>query len=182
MTGVLTGSRFKPDTDRIFINGSLATPVMTQPPGTPPPNPIKECRPDLCIVTFEKQETDFLTVTITPASNDERAVSKTFLNPTSLSIISASVVSYTPKDGPHSDVLTVKLDRSGFKETLRASIIKSVGPPVPAQMIVPSPGQMFLKITEPEAVVQIEVVDPANNRAVRTVVVRPEPPPKEKKQ
>jgi hypothetical protein len=37
---------------------------------------------------------------------------------------------------------------------------------------------MFLKITNPEAVVQIEVLDPANNRIVSAVVVRPEPPAK----
>jgi hypothetical protein len=178
MTGVLTGSKFKL-TDRIFINGSLATPVMTQPPGTPPPDLIKECRPDLCLLTFERQETDFLTVTITPADPEERAVSKTFINPTSLSIISSSVVSYTPKEGSNPDVLTVKLDGSGFKESLTVSIVKSEGrPPDRPQKIVPSPGQMFLKITNPEAVVHIEVVDPANNRIVSAVVVRPEPPPK----
>jgi hypothetical protein len=113
MTAVLTGSEFRSDTDRIFVNGSLASPVTTLIPGTT--TPITECRPDLCIVTFEKQETDFLTVTITPANGDEKAVSKTFINPTSLSIISSAVVSYTPKEGSNPDVLTVKLDGSGIQ-------------------------------------------------------------------
>lgn len=174
MTGVLTGSRFKL-TDRIFINGSLATPVRTMIPATAttPVRIITDCRSDLCIVTFEHQETDFLTVTITPANPDEKAVSKTFVNPTSLSIISSSVVKYAAKDGSNPDVLTVKLDGSGFKESLTVRIIKSTGPPDFPQKIVPSPGQMFLKITSPEAVVQIEVQDPANNRVVSAVVVRP---------
>jgi hypothetical protein len=172
MTGVLTGTRFQ-STDRIFINGSLATPVTTLPSGSPPPPPITECRKDLCIVTFERQETDFLTVTITPAAGTEKAISKTFLNPTNLSIISSAVVKYTAKEGTNPDVLTVKLDGSGFKESLAVRIVKSTGPPEIPQKIVPSPGQMFLKITSPEAVVQIEIQDPANNRVVSAVVVRP---------
>src|SRR6185503_18596538 len=50
-TGVLTGKRFKfkpGDNDQIYVNGSIATPLAA-------------CRPDLCIVTFTKQSTDFLT-------------------------------------------------------------------------------------------------------------------------
>lgn len=174
MTGVLTGSRFQPG-DRIFVNGSLATPVTTVVPATPttPARTITECRRDLCIVNFERQETDFLTVTITPAAGNEKAVTKTFLNPTSLSIISSSVVKYTAKEGTNPDVLTVKLDGSGFKESLSVRVIKSAGFPDIPQKIVPSAGQMFLKITSPEAVVQIEVQDPANNRIVNAVVLRP---------
>lgn len=174
MTGVLTGSKFKL-TDSIFINGSLATPVTTHIPATAttPATSVKECRNDLCIVTFERQETDFLTVTIKPLDGKERAVSKTFVNPTNLSIISSSVVKYTAKEGTNPDVMTVKLDGSGFKESLAVRIVKSAGPPDIPQKIVPSSGQMFLKITSPEAVVQIEVQDPANNRVVNAVVVRP---------
>jgi hypothetical protein len=90
-----------------------------------------------------------------------------------LSIISSAVVKYTAKEGTNPDVLTVKLDGSGFKESLAVRIVKSTGPPEIPQKIVPSPGQMFLKITSPEAVVQIEIQDPANNRVVSAVVVRP---------
>ena len=56
--GVLTGSKFKPD-DTIFVNGSQANKV----PGT--------CRTDVCIVDFPTQDTDYLTVTITPAIAEE---------------------------------------------------------------------------------------------------------------
>lgn len=167
MTGVLTGSRFKPS-DNIFVNGLLATKTPS-------------CRKDLCIVTFAAQETDFLTVTISPVNDDEKVVSKTVLNPSNLSIISASVVSYEPQEGSRDAVLTVKLDGSGFNEDLKVSIIRSEGRPVEPRIIVASAGQMFLKITQPEAVVHINVRDPANNRVVSAVVVRPEPPPKEKK-
>jgi hypothetical protein len=166
MTGVLTGSRFKP-TDNIFVNGSPAT--------------KGSCRKDLCIVTFAPQETDFLTVTISPTSDDEKAVSKTFVNPSNLSIISASVISFEPQEGSRDAVLTVKLDGSGFKENLQVSIVKAEGAPVEPRTIIASAGQMFLKITQPEAVVHINVRDPAANRVVSAVVVRPEPPPKEKK-
>lgn len=166
MTGVLTGSKFKP-TDNIFVNGSPAT--------------KGSCRKDLCIITFAPQETDFLTVTISPISDDEKAVSKTFVNPSNLSIISASVVSFEPQEGSRDAVLTVKLDGSGFKENLEVTIIKSEGKPVEPKTVVASAGQMFLKVTQPEAVVNINVRDPANNRVVSAVVVRPDPPAKEKK-
>ena len=165
MTGVLSGSGFKPG-DNIFVNGAPATKVS--------------CRKDLCIVTFPPQQTDFLTVTISPVADGERAISKTFVNPSNLSIISASAVSYEPEEGSREAVLTVKLDGSGFKESLRVEIVKSEGRPVEPRIIVASSGQMFLKITRPEAVVHINVRDPADNRVVSAVVVRPEPPPKEK--
>ncbi len=166
MTGVLTGSRFK-STDNIFVNGLPATKTAS-------------CRKDLCIVTFAAQETDFLTVTMSPASDDEKVVSKTVINPSTLSIISASVVSFEPQQGPRDAVLTVKLDGSGFKQDLVVNVIRSEGPPVEPRIIVASAGQMFLKITQPEAVVRISVRDPANNRVVSAVVVRPDPPPEKK--
>ena len=167
MTGVLTGSRFKSD-DNIFVNGSPATKTSS-------------CRKDLCIFTFTPQQTDYLTVTISPASADEKSISKTFLNPSNLSIISASVVSYEPEEGPRPGVLTVKLDGSGFKEDLLVTIPKPEGDPDKPRKIVTSTGQMFLKIIRPEAVVHINVTDTANNRVVSAVVVRPEPPPKPEK-
>ena len=166
MGGVLTGGKFKSD-DTIFVNGAPANKV----PGT--------CRDDLCIVHFDTQETDYLTVTISPAVAKEKTVSKTFLNPRNLSIISASVAGYVPGDPPAGDILTVKLEGSGFKETLQVSVVKSDGSEDRPQKIVPSAGQMFLKIRNPEAVVQINVVDPATNRIVTAVVARPEPPPNE---
>src|SRR6185437_9866889 len=85
MRGVLTGSKFKSD-DKIYINGSLVS---------PPPN----CRKDLCIVEFDPQGTDYLTLTILPSDPAEKVVSKTFLNPMNLRIISASVVNFEPKVG-----------------------------------------------------------------------------------
>jgi len=167
MRGVLSGSRFKPD-DRIFVNGALAAKTS-------------DCRADLCIVRFPPQQTDYLTVTISPAIGDEKAVSKTFVNPTNLSIISASVVSFEPEDATHPGILSVKLDGSGFREDLDVRIIKSEGDPDIPRRVVASAGQMFLKIAKPEAVVHISVRDPANNRVVSAIVVRPELPPKEKK-
>jgi hypothetical protein len=167
MTGVLTGSRFQPN-DNIFVNGSLA-------------NKSADCRKDLCIITFAPQETDYLTVTISPVNGGERSVSKTFVNPSNLSIISASVVSYEPENASRPGILTVKLDGSGFKEDLEVTILKSEGNPDIPRRIVASAGQMFLKITRPEAVVNINVRDPANNRVVSAVVVRPEPPKEERK-
>jgi hypothetical protein len=167
MRGVLSGSRFKPD-DRIFVNGALAAKTS-------------DCRTDLCIVRFPPQQTDYLTVTISPAIGDEKAVSKTFINPTNLSIISASVVSYELEEASHPAILSVKLDGSGFREDLDVRIIKSEGPPDIPKRIVASAGQMFLKVAKPEAVVHISVTDPANNREVSAIVVRPEPPPKDKK-
>lgn len=68
MTGVLTGSRFLLD-DRILVNGRRAT------------KKTPYCRADLCIVEFDQQETDHLTVTISPVDDSQAAVSKTFLNP-----------------------------------------------------------------------------------------------------
>jgi hypothetical protein len=165
MSGVLTGANFKFETDTIFVNGAPADKV----PGT--------CRDDLCIVHFDTQETDYLTVTISPAAAKERTVSKTFLNPRNLSIISVAVASYVPAEPPNDNVLTVKLEGSGFKETLQVSVVKSDGTEDRPQKIVPSAGQMFLKIRNPEAIVQINVVDPATNRIVTAVVARPEPPP-----
>lgn len=166
-TGVLSGSRFKSD-DNIFVNGSPATKTSS-------------CRKDLCIVTFAPQQTDYLTVTISPASPDEKSISKTFLNPSNLTIISASVVGYEPDEGSRPGVLTVKLDGSGFKEDLLITVPKSEGDPDRPRKIVTSAGQMFLKIIRPEAVVHINVTDTANNRVVSAVVVRPEPPKPEKK-
>jgi len=165
MRGVLTGSKFKSD-DNIYINGSLV----------PRPN----CRKDLCIVEFDPQETDYLTVTVLPSSGTEKVVSKTFLNPKNLSIISASVVNFEPKDGARPSILTVKLDGSGFREDLTVSVVKSEGPPDLPKKIVASAGQMFLKILDPEAAVHINVTDPSNNRVVSVIVIRPQPPPKEK--
>jgi hypothetical protein len=40
---------------------------------------------------------------------------------------------------------------------------------------------MFLKIVSPEPIVQINIKDPANNKIVSAVVVRPDLPTKEKK-
>lgn len=162
--GVLTGSRFKSG-DTFHVNGEKATPL----PG---------CRSDLCILKFHTQTADFLTVTISPADPKERAVSKTFVNPTNLSIISASAVSYTPQDGPRLGAMTVKLDGSGFKPELE--IVVEGGNLAPGRTI-PSSGQMFLKIMDPEPVVHINVRDRSSNRTVSAVVVRPEPPPKEEK-
>ena len=165
-TGVLTGKRFKPD-DTIYVNGSPLT-----------KNPV--CRADLCIVTFPKQSTDFLTVTISPKEPKEKAVSKTFANPTNVSIVSASVISYI-EEQPQMNVLTVRLDGSGFRETLTVEIQKSDGSTPSPTRIVPSAGQMFLKIPSPEPIVQINIKDPANNKVVSAVVVRPDLPTKEKK-
>jgi hypothetical protein len=162
--GVLTGSKFKPATDTFFVNGIQAT--------------KETCREDLCIVRFPAQATDYLTVTISP-ENAEKAISRTFVNPKYLMIISASVVSYVPEAPSQEDVLTVKLEGSGFKETLQVAVVRSDGRHHPSPpKIVPSSGQMFLKIIDPEAVVQINIVDPADNRIVTAVVARPEPPPK----
>jgi len=168
MRAVLTGSRFKSNDD-IYINGSLVVPA---------PN----CRKELCIVEFDAQETDYLTVTISPVDAKEKVVSKTFLNPTNLSIISASVVNFEPGDGTRPAILTVKLDGSGFREDLIVSVIKSSGPPPDRpNKIVASAGQMFLKIVDPEAAVHIKVTDPSNNRVVSAIVVRPQAPPPEEK-
>jgi hypothetical protein len=163
-TGVLTGSKFK-STDEFQVNGVGAT------KGTP-------CRSDLCILEFPPQTTDFLTVTISPAEPKERAVSKTFVNPTNLSVISAAAVSYTPPDGPRKGVMTVRIDGSGFKPELKIEV--EGGNPNP-DTTIPSTGQLFLKIVDPEPVVQITITDGSSNRTVRAIVVRPDPPPREKK-
>ena len=165
-TGVLTGKKFKPD-DHIYVNGSLT-------------EPDEPCRTDLCIVKFDKQSTDSLTVTISPLDPKEKTVSKTFANPANVSIISATVVSYL-EEQPQTNVLTVRLDGSGFKESLKVVIQKSDGSTPSPTMIVPSAGQMFLKIASPEPIVQINILDPANNKIVSAVVVRPDLPTKEKK-
>jgi len=165
-TGVLTGKKFKPNDD-IYVNGSAATKGSA-------------CRDDLCIVKFPKQSTDFLTVTISPKDAKEKAVSKTFANPTNVSIVSASVISYI-EEQPQLNVLTVRLDGSGFRETLTIEIQKSDGSTPSPTRIVPSAGQMFLKIPSPEPIVQINIKDPANNKVVSAVVVRPDLPTKEKK-
>ena len=159
MTGVLSGGKFKP-TDTIYVNGYRA-----KGPGTP-------CqRLDLCLLPFPAQETDFLTVTVSPASEDEEAVSRTFVNPTTLGIISASVVSSEAGDADNPPVLTIKLDGSGFRNTLD---VRANGVPVPDEMkLVTSAGQMILKITSPEPVVQITLTDPANNKSISTVIATP---------
>jgi len=166
-TGVLTGKKFKTD-DEVYVNGSLT-------------KRDKPCRADLCIVRFPKQSTDFLTVTISPIDDKQKAVSKTFANPTNVSIISASVVSYV-EEQPQTNVLTVRLDGSGFKENLKIEIKKSDGSQMNFTEIVPSAGQIFLKIPSPEPIVQINIEDPASNKIVSAVVVRPDLPTKEKKQ
>ena len=165
-TGVLTGKKFKPN-DQIYVNGSLAA-------------ADKPCRADLCIVKFPKQSTDFLSVTISPIDAKEKTVSKTFANPANVSIISATVVSYL-EEQPQTNVLTVRLDGSGFKESLNIEIQKSDGSTPSPTRIIASPGQMFLKIVSPEPIVQINIKDPANNKIVSAVVVRPDLPTKEKK-
>jgi hypothetical protein len=162
--GVLTGSKFKP-TDEFHVNGEKAT---KRPP----------CRADLCILEFSPQTTDFLTVTISPAAGGERAVGKTFVNPTNLSVISALAISYTPPEGQRDGVMTVKIDGSGFKPEL---IVNVVGGRANPEKTIPSAGQMFLKIVDPESVVHITITDSSSNRTVNAVVVRPDPPPKEKK-
>jgi len=130
---------------------------------------------------FDAQETDYLTVTISPVDPKEKVVSKTFLNPTNLSIISASVVNFEPKDGARPSILTVKLDGSGFREDLTVSVVKYEGPPDLPKKIVASAVQMFLKILDPEAAVHIKVTDPSNNRVVSAIVVRSQAPPPEEK-
>ena len=162
--GVLTGSRFKPG-DTYHVNGQQAQPQAG-------------CRSDLCILKFPTQTADFLTVTITPTEAKEKAVSKTFVNPTNLSIISASAVNYTPPEGSRPGFMTVKLDGSGFKPELRIELVGGNRNP---DRTIPSSGQMFLKIVDPEQVVQITITDSSSNRTVNAVVVRPDPPPKEKK-
>ena len=169
-TGVLTGKKFKPD-DVIYVNGSSTTWATAD----------KFCHADLCIVKFPKQSTDFLTVTISPIDAKEKTVSKTFANPANVSIISATVVSYL-EEQPQTNVLTVRLDGSGFKESLKVEIQKSDGSTPSPTMIIPSAGQMFLKIASPEPIVQINIKDPASNKIVSAVVVRPDLPTKEKKQ
>lgn len=160
MTGVLTGTKFQV-TDTIYVNGTQVQ--------HPPCN-----RSDLCIVEFDAQETDFLTVTISPANKEEGAVSRTFANPTTLSIISASVVSMEEIAGTRPAVLTVKLDGSGFRNELRVTANGVLIPP--AQKLVTSAGQMIIKIVSPEPVVNITVED--NNKSVSTVVVTPPKSPK----
>lgn len=162
--GVLTGSRFKPG-DTYHVNGQPAVPQGN-------------CRSDLCILKFPTQTADFLTVTISPADPKERAVTRTFVNPTNLSIISAVAVSYTPPEGSRPGHMTVKLDGSGFKPDLKITL---EGGTLAPEKTVPSSGQMFLKVLDPESVVHISVKDETSNRTVSAVVARPEAPPKEKK-
>jgi hypothetical protein len=77
------------------------------------------------------------------------------VNPSNLRIISGSVVSFEPQEGSRDAILTVKLDGSGFNDSLDVSIIRSEGRPVEPRVVVASAGQMFLKITQPEAIVHI---------------------------
>lgn len=158
--GVLTGSKFQ-TTDTIYVNGSQVQKTKCD-------------RSDLCIVEFDAQATDFLTVAISPANNDEGAVSRTFANPTTLSIISASIISSEDMVGTRPAVLTVKLDGSGFKNELKVTANGVVIPP--SQKLVTSAGQMIIKITSPEPVMNITVED--NNKSVSTVVVTPPKQPK----
>lgn len=90
------------------------------------------------------------------------------------------MISYV-EEQPQTNVLTVRLDGSGFKETLNIEIQKSDGSTPTPTKIVPSAGQMFLKIASPEPIVQINIKDPANKKVVSAVVVRPDLPTKEKK-
>lgn len=164
MTGVLSGGKFKA-TDTIYVNG-----VEAKISGSP-------CkRPDLCLLTFRAQETDFLTVTVSPADNEEEAVSRTFVNPTTLSVISASIVS-SEEDATHTTVLTVRLDGSGFKNTLN---VRFDNTGTLKKKTVTAPGQMVLEITNPSPMVSITLQDSANNKSVSTVVVLPPPKAKEK--
>jgi hypothetical protein len=165
MTGVLSGGKFK-DTDTIYVNGHEAKPAG-----------IACKRPDLCIVSFPVQGTDFLTVTVSPKNSEEEAVSRTFVNPTYLSIISASVVSSNGGDNTHPPVVTVKLDGSGFKNTLNVDFD---GTGTLQRKTVPSSGQMILDIASPKSVVQIILRDPDSNKSVSTVVVSPASAAKEK--
>ena len=166
MTGVLSGGKFS-DTDTIYVNGYPAKKSTRSPDATPE----SKCdRADLCILKFPAQGTDFLTVTISPEDEKEEAVSRTFVNPTTLSIISASIVSSQPGDDHHPAMLTVKLDGSGFKGTLDVSF-DDTG--TLQKKIVPSSGQMILEIAAPKSVVQIIIRDPDNNKSVSTVVVSP---------
>jgi predicted nucleic acid-binding Zn-ribbon protein len=158
MNGVLSGGKFK-DTDTIYVNGHEAKRAG-----------IACQRPDLCIVSFPVQGTDFLTVTVSPQDKDEEAVSRTFVNPTYLSIISSSVVSSDKGDDKHPPVVTVKLDGSGFKNTLNVDFD---GTGTLQKKTVPSSGQMILDIVSPKSVVQIILKDPDNNKTVSTVVVSP---------
>jgi len=156
MKGVLSGGKFKLD-DAIYVNGVT-------------PN-VKDCpRPDLCILTFSVQSTDYLTVTVAPRNEHEEAVSRTFVNPTTLSINSSSVVAYDKGDATHKALLTVRLDGSGFRNTLDIGID---GAEAVSVRLVSSSGQMILGLTSPGPVVKITLTDPDNNKAVSAVVIRP---------
>jgi hypothetical protein len=166
LTGVLSGGEFK-TTDTVYINGFEAKNKTT---------PCK--RLDLCLLTFPSQDTDYLTVTVAPDEATEEAVSRTFVNPTSLSIISTTVVSSDDGDPTHTAVLTVKLDGSGFKSALTAKANDVEIPP--NRVLLTSSGQMILQLLSPERVTKITLKDPDNNKIVSTVIVRPESPPKTK--
>jgi hypothetical protein len=166
MTGVLSGSKFN-KTDTIYVNGTVAK-----------ASGISCVRSDLCILTFPGQDTDFLTVTISPVEENQGAVSRTFVNPTTLSIISASIVSSEEGEKGDPAVLTVKLDGSGFRNALKVKINDVLLPD--SQKLVTSAGQMILKIKAPDPVVQISLTDPDNNKSVSTLVVTPPAQPKGK--
>lgn len=161
MTGVLTAGPLD-CCETIYVNGRAAT--------------KQTCRKDLAIIDFAVQSTDYLTVTVEPSSAKERAVTRTFVNPSNLTIVSASVVSLVPGDADRPSILTVKLDGSGFKETVEVTIERSDGTTEEPRKIVASGGQMFLKILSPEAVVNVTLRDPTNNKTVSTVVVTPPVP------
>jgi hypothetical protein len=156
MTGVLSGGKFQP-TDLFFVNGAKAV--------------AKYCpRPDLCILTFPVQPTDFLTLTVSPEAENEEAVSRTFVNPTTLSIISSSIVAYDKGDATHKALLTVRLDGSGFRNPLDIGIDGAEAAPV---KLVSSPGQIILGLSSPGPVVKITLTDPDSNKSVSAVVLRP---------
>jgi hypothetical protein len=159
MIGVVTGKYEVGDS--FYVNGSLAT------------IDNGSCKTNnLCIIRFPIQKTDFLTVTIVPGNKTQEAISKTFVNPSQLKIINATVARFKKSANNAPAVLTVKIDGSGFS----SAVIPTVNAPASIDLektLITSSGQMVVEIISPTPVVNITLTDKNTNNSVSTVVMTP---------
>lgn len=180
MRGVITGSGFKPTSDRFFVNGQKATPTPTSTPtSTPTPTPTPtytstytstNCRSDFCVVTFSDPNTETFTVTIVPSDDKEKSVSKAFDNPNTLRITGTSVVKLEVDKEQKPVVMVVRIDGSGFSKNGIDIVVD--GCRNPETLIVES-GQLILKLPNPEAAVRVTLTDKITKHSVSAVVTQP---------
>lgn len=159
LTAVVTGAGFEdsngnPAITRVMINGSF-------------PGSFGVDSPALFRADFPIPPDDKIRVTVVQRNSDPTKTltidSDAVANPVRLTVTEVSVISYEPASDEEPGTLVVRIEGSGFSDSLESSV---------GELAVKSATEAILKITDPEAAVVVILTDRETGQRVKTIVTR----------